>query len=377
MQAEREDRGSRRSTGDQGDPASTSGTGGRSWRRLWLVATFLLVQTAAPAAEARVLDVGGDHGYEDVILRGLEPGSVIDARSARLHVANSRNTDPTADADCHSGPLRVNPYPFRLYASPSALLIGGTFDGEVPLASDWKHTYCNSAALSIFDSPRVVIEGVRMRRAWDGVRFSGNSGQFLLQRSWLSQVRDDCIENDFLNSGIIKDVLLDGCFSGMSVREPASRSTDASSRTVVLLGALIRVVPYVYRDENRLGLPIKASPAAPALQVIDSVLAMDGDGDWAKDGEDMISASQLKASWEKISDCRGNLFLWISDKPWPSKFARPPSCFRFVQGIEARSLWQKAHDNWIDCHAAIGRFPEDRAPDVLSCENMSYGGKYR
>jgi hypothetical protein len=331
-------------------------------------ALLLLAQALAPGAMAGVLDLAGEHGYDAVVLRDLDPGSVIDARSAMFRLSNSRNTNPSKEAGCDVGPLRVNAYPVRVYRSPAALLIGGTFDGEVPLGSDWEYTYCNSAAIGVFDSPRIIVEQVRARRAWDAVRFSGASGLFVLEGSWLSQIRDDCVENDFLNDGIVKDVLFDGCFSGISVKQPSSRSLDGTSRTLTVLGALIRATPYLYRGESRMAPPIKASASSPRLRVVDSVFAMEGDTE--------VNWSQLAASWDRIADCRGNLFLWISDTPWPADVARPPSCFRFVQGLEARALWGRIRDNWIDCHPEIDRFPDDQASNPLACDRMSHGGQY-
>ncbi|TPE49138.1 hypothetical protein [Amaricoccus solimangrovi] len=342
-----------------------AGGGGRN---RCCAALLLLAQIAASGAAAEVIDLSGEHGYDPVVLRDLGPGSVIDARSAMFRPANSRNTNPSAEAGCEIGPLPVNAYPLRIYRAPAALLIGGTFDGEVPQASDWEHSYCNSAAIAIFDSPRMIVERARVRRAWDGARFSGASDFLVLGRSWFSEIRDDCLENDFLNDGLVEDVLFDGCFSGISMRQLPSRAADGSARTLTLLGALIRVTSYPYRGEMRTGPPIKAGAASPRLRVIDSVFAMEGNA--------IVSRSQLAAGWERISDCRGNLFLWMSDRPWPPGFKRPPSCFRFVQGPEARALWREVRDNWIGCHPNMRRFEDDPAPETAECDALSYGRQY-
>lgn len=347
----------------------------QTWAQAASAVAVFLTFVATARAETLVLD--GEHGYGEVIAKDLEAGSLIDARAARFRVANSKNTDPSADSDCKNGPLPTNRYPLRVYRSPSAVLIGAMFDGEVPLLSDWQYSYCNSAAVSIFDSSNVTIEGVRIRRAWDAVRFSGNSPLFVLQTSWFSDIRDDCLEDDFLKGGLIKDVLFDGCFSGISLREPTGRATDGeptsratvgSGQLLTLAGALIRVKPYLYKGEMKTGGPIKASETSPQLHVHDSVFVMDGG--------DILSRSQLEAGWDRISDCRNNMFLWTSDTPWPNDLAKPPSCFRFVQGEQARFLWEAVRKNWINCHALIGRFSDDTVADALACDRLFYGGQY-
>jgi hypothetical protein len=322
---------------------------------------------AGQIANAEVVTLSGDYGYEGFVARELEPGSLIDARGAAFRLANSKNLGPTETANCEQGPLPISPYPLRIYDSPGAVLIGGRFDGEVPQASDWVSTYCNSAAVGVWDSPNASVEGVRARRVWDAVRFSRESELFRVRDVWLSEVRDDCVENDALKSGLIRDVLFDGCFAGISVKRPDWAASDGSGATLTLTGVLMRLQPYLYKGGVKHGALIKADAASPRLVVYDSVFAL-------TDAEN-VSPQQITIGWDKIGECRNNLLLWMSDRPLPDELAAPPSCFRIARGDQARSLWESARQNWIDCHSAAVRFADDSAPDPLACEGSSYGGQ--
>ncbi len=332
----------------------------------WLC--WLLVFIWATAAGAETIALGGNHAYGKFVAREIDPGSLIDMRNSDFRVANSGNSNPDELSDCETGPLPINTYPLRVYDSKAVVLLGGRFDGEVPQSSEWVHTYCNSTAVGLWDSPYGSVEGLRARRVWDGIRFARASAFFRVDRVWLSDVRDDCIENDFLLAGMIKDSLFDGCFSVISMRSPDDAAPDNSATIVTLAGVLMRLQPYLYRGVVRQGFPVKGNATSPSLVIHDSVIAISG--------EEMINPTALSASLSKIEDCRNNLFLFTSDKAWPDKLAKPPSCFRVLQGEAARLAWQEARQNWIDCHFRAVRFADDTVAKPSRCDRTAFGGQY-
>ena len=52
---------------------------------------------------------------------------------------------------------------------------------------------------------------------------------FVLRNAYISNVRDDCVENDVLSGGLIEDSLFDGCYMGLSV-DPARSCARRRSR---------------------------------------------------------------------------------------------------------------------------------------------------
>lgn len=335
-------------------------------RVLW--GAVVVALGAAVLAHAETVVLSGDLGYEAQVVAQLEAGSQVDARSAQFRVANSGSLQPSEVMPCDSGTLPINRYPLQIRESPGVTLRGGLFAGEVPQDSDWKSTYCNSTAAGLRGSPGATLEDLRIRRVWDAVRMSEAVNTFVLRGSWFSEVRDDCIENDYLNGGVVEDMLLDGCFAGLSMRPPKGQERSPDEGAVVLRGVLLRMQSYLYKDLPRQGPPFKVEPDGPKIEIHDSIVAMDN--------LNIVSKTRLDIGWTRIGQCSGNLLLWTADTPWPEKFAKPPACFKIVEGAEARALWQEARRNWIDCHPDVSRFAEDQASTAETCDRAAYGGLF-
>ncbi|MEO8241976.1 MAG: hypothetical protein ABI832_06655 [bacterium] len=333
--------------------------------KIFLPVPFVLFSSVSAGADTVLLT--GDLGYEPQVIRHLPAGSLVDARTAVFHVANSSTLLPDADTPCDGEELPVNRYPIQIRDSENASLVGGLFAGEVPQKSAWLYTYCNSTGVLVRGSLGAVIEGLRMRRVWDAIRLTESSSGFVLRGSWVSEVRDDCIENDYLNGGLVEDMLFDGCFSGLSMRPPDGTVRSASGGAVVFSHVLMRMQSFLYKDDIEQGPPFKVDETVPQIEIHDSIIAMDD--------RNTVSQLRLKIGWGRIGKCSGNLLLWTADTPFPKKFARPPDCFRIVEGSEARALWQDARSNWIDCHPLIERFAEDQAPMPEACKTDGIDGQ--
>lgn len=322
---------------------------------------------ATPAVQFDTVKLTGDLGFEPQVVKDLKEGSRVDARKAVFHVANSANPLPTARSPCEVGDLPVNRYPLQIRESPEVTLLGGLFSGSVPQLSEWQDTYCNSAGVVLRNSAYGLFVGLRLRRVWDAVRITENSSGFQLRGSWISEVRDDCIENDYINGGLVEDTLFDGCFSGLSMRPPEGEDRLPDGGPFVLSHVLMRMQPYPYKEQVQEGPPFKLDGITAEIEIHDSILAM---GDRSP-----VSQMRLEIGWSRIGDCSGNLLLWTADTPWPADFAMPPQCFRIVVGAEARAIWQEARRNWIDCHPKIQRFEDDRVSNKAACDPDGFGGK--
>jgi hypothetical protein len=297
--------------------------------------------------------LSGEYGYKPWVARDLPMGATIDAQHASFIVSNSRNSDPGVILSCEVGTLPTNNYPVVIRNCPGVRFIGGRFDGQVPLSSEWRQTYCNSAALLVREGTTgATIEGVRARRCWDGIRFANRADGFRLIGSWLSEIRDDAVENDYLVSGAIEDCLFDGCFSGISL-DPASNDRDGTDQTVAIDRTLIRMQPYLAKGESTHQAPIKAAEASPSLKITGSIFALAS----AK----MRGFPRLRRTWQKLIESRDNTLLWLPDEPIPSELPLPPAGFRLLTGADARACWAAARRRWVAAHPGVGRFP-DEAP---------------
>lgn len=293
----------------------------------------------------------GEYGYEQKLIRDLPAGATIDARDASFTVANSKNSDPDFILSCKVGTLPTNSYPMVIRNSPGVRFIGGRFDGHVPLSSDWRQTYCNSAALLVRDgTTSATIEGVRARRCWDGIRFADRAGGFRLKGSWLSEIRDDAVENDYLVSGTIEDCLFDGCFSGISI-DPASNDRNGTDQIVTIDRTLIRMQPYLARGAVTHQAPIKVAETSPKLRITGSIFALSS--------PNMRGSRRLQRAWQRLIESHDNTLLWLPDEPIPSALPLPPSGFRVLTGADARAFWDKARQNWVAAHPGVNRFADE------------------
>ncbi|WVT75567.1 hypothetical protein QM996_25205 (plasmid) [Sinorhizobium chiapasense] len=295
--------------------------------------------------------LSGEYGYAQKTIRDLPPETTIDARRALFTVANSRNAAPNAILGCDIGMQPVNPYPIVLRNCPGVHFVGGRINGEVPLQSDWAHTYCNSAGLLIRDgTTRPTIEGVRARRCWDGIRFTDQASGFYLKSCWLSEIRDDAVEDDYLLGGVIEDCLFDGCFSGVSL-DPASNDRDGHEEVVTIDRSLIRMQAYLAKGDVTHQAPVKASEVSPKLKITNSVFAFSS--------PKMRGFRRLERTWQRVFESHGNTLLWLPDDPIPPELPLPPDGFDLLSGNDARDYWNKARRQWISAHPDIARFSDD------------------
>lgn len=330
------------------------------------LAVPLLLLAAAPASPP-VFPISGDQGLQPFVYRGAKHGAAsIDARGATFTVANSRNPNPDAAAGCDSGTEAVNRYPFIIDNAPGSTLRGALFVGRVPQQSDWSTTYCNSAAIFVRNSPDVIIDGVRITGAWDAVRASAGSSNTRLTRSWLSNVRDDAFEDDFLEPVTIEDTLIDGAFMGLSVK-PRRGSAIQPAGVPALSGVLLRLQEFPYKAAPRFGAIVKSDDGGPRVRIDNSVVAISSAG-----------GATWRSYWERTwaaAQGRNNLLLWLSDSPLPEGLVPPPpgSGFRMMQGKAAAQLWTAAKRNWIDCHPDVRRDSADPVPVRARCRADFWG----
>ena len=316
--------------------------------------------------------ISGDQGLKPVYYpkRDQKAAAVLDLGGATFLLNNSRNSDPSEGRDCRTGSLPINKQPLNLFAAPGLTVRGGLIRGQVPLGSDWKFTYCNSAAVNLRQSPRVTINGIRVGNAWDGIRIGPGSDEFIVRNVWLSNIRDDAVENDYLVSGRIENSLFDGVMQAVALMPNKAVNIPTSSGTVTINGSLILLRDYPFRGRQRFGTLAKSDARAPALRMERSIIAID-----SPDGATW--PEYWANGWDKLQFASNNLFLWLSDRPPPAALSLPRRGFKVVTGARARALWSDARRNWINCHPQVARLPGDLQSRPSQCRRASFGGPGR
>lgn len=70
---------------------------------------------------------------------------------------------------------------------------------------------------------RGIEDGFRPQEDQSGSTVTPNNAQFLIEDSYLGNVMDDCLENDYISAGVILDSLFEHCHNGLSERPSGDR----------------------------------------------------------------------------------------------------------------------------------------------------------
>jgi Ca2+-binding RTX toxin-like protein len=290
---------------------------------------------------SHTIPITGSYGYTPFsISSGIDAGSTVDASTASWIVNNDQDGGQT------------NPYPFRMsHAGQGTHLIGGTINGEVSQTADLENIYYwpdgshnNSVAVRVENSPGAIITDWRIDKAWDGIRPSRDSNNFLIEDVWITNTRDDAIENDHVLSGTIHDSLLEGNFVQISLGDG---DIAAPNNVVSIEGVLMLSKEYWYKGEFNHNSPIKMytetdDDVSPNLRFIDTVMAITS--------IDHNGYERLQQAWDKTIESRGNVFLNLDNEPLPASYPKPPAGWTILEGQAARDYWEKARAAWIDNH---------------------------
>ena len=347
-------------------------------RRLWDAAWPLpgahrdrgrLVCHAAPAFLVVALlslfaasEAKRDHGLSPFIHDQASDGrrKLIDFRGAVFQVANSATDFPTRARPCWKQKRGTNPYPIQIMRDDHVAILGGLVLGRVPQTSDWRDTYCNSAAVILKGASGAELNGMRIAGAWDGVRASQGSPNLVIRNVWMSDIRDDAFENDYLLPARVENSLLDGVFTAVSMKSGKGFGRRSGSQ-VAVSDSLVRLKEYPYKGERKYGSLSKNSENSPGLQLKNSVVAVDfaGGSTWN---------AYWQHTWSTLSPrSSGNTFLWLSDLPIPQSFPMPPASFQVRTGQAARQTWARAKLDWINCHPALDRRKADPVSRPVDC----------
>lgn len=235
--------------------------------------------------------------------------------------------------------IGVDDYPVRLGGGTGICWQGGYLAGTYPDTDSWDRLH-DTAAFSI-ESPDFTLLDLRVHNYGDGINLKDDARDFVVQRAHLTFVRDDCVENDYVNTGLIEDSLFDGCYTGLSAR-PSSGTTgvDGTGNVFTVRRSLIRLepMPTVYKgDAPGHGKFFKWDKEGhgPTLSLHDNVFRAD----------QPPNGSDLSVPAEYLGSCSNNVMVWLGEGDFPGWL---PDCFTLTRD---QSVWDEAVEEW---HARTG-----------------------
>jgi hypothetical protein len=191
-----------------------------------------------------------------------------------------------------------------------------------------------------------VIDGIRVDNVEDGVgTIAGDPEGILIRNAYMTYIRDDCIENDFVVGLIVKDSLLDGCFFGLSQRPALGtnpKAPPAGERTL-LDGVLMRLEPMPYEQSKArcsadglgTGGFFKWSPYANKLVVRNSILF----------AERVAALCRSPMNFPENATFENVTLVWTGPGDYPGSL--PASG---VTVTRDRQVWDQAKADWLERH---------------------------
>src|ERR687897_282265 len=146
-------------------------------------------------------------------------GSLLTISNAALAPYDSRTAPLSAatQVDARNASWTGWSFPVNVASDPGLCWTGGTIQGTLQEETPWT-TWHSSSAFYVWGE-RPVVENIRADNYGDGVRFTTRGPtNWTLRGVHFTKMHDDCVENDRLESGLVEDVLLDGCYVAFSAR---------------------------------------------------------------------------------------------------------------------------------------------------------------
>jgi len=251
----------------------------------------------------------------------------------------------------------------RVGGNPTVCYHGGQVLGQSPPSTPWT-TMHDRYGMVVRDAGFFQVEGVEFFDYGDGVSMDAQGdAQWSIRHVHVKYSRDDCVENDFLNSGTIDSSFFDGCFDFVSAQEYTS-VLDGSNNLVMISNSLWRLQAmdgvYSGTPPNHEGF-WKWSRIAPKLALYNNVFRADEPSVF-NDPYDMNMAPPPG----KLADCANNVVVWLGSGPFPATlpttFNGKP-CFTVMTGAAGLQYWNNAVAQWKAAHP--NPLP-DVAPPIVS-----------
>jgi len=297
--------------------------------------------------------------------------------------------DPTTANPADTGPAVIKTYPIQMYQQEGTFFRRARIQGYTSLSSEWGPTYLNGTAFLVRQSSDVTVEEIRADKVWDGLR-SSHSVNTTYRNCWISNIRDDSVENDHLGSLTLENILFENAFVGISMRPSSNDTTsDGTGNLVSLENVHIYLTPYWYNDEqtNATATIFKTS----ATHVMPQVLIKDCVFGWEVDPT-VNNPSNITNILDDIHpDSGNNIALWMSLDPVPDWFydenVLPDYLFADkLIGQEAINFAENDKvsfkDQWlVDCRPMLDQdYPEedcemnvDLSPEIILSDNSING----
>jgi hypothetical protein len=164
-------------------------------------------------------------------------------------------------------PSSSHPFSFgtgddNLDAGQHTCVVGGELRDQVgyppPRTWDWYHEEANASCVKGAAYGWYQILEFRCAGVEDGFRpqepgVNANNSRFLIADTYLTNVLDDCLENDYTTAGVVLDSLWEECYSGISERPSSDRCWNTPPGEQLVLDHLLLGLRPMRHDDGSFG----------------------------------------------------------------------------------------------------------------------------
>ena len=293
-------------------------------------------------------------GKPQLLLTLGPPNIVLSGTMTTRYLNDTLYADARVDARAATFIASVdNTYPVNLGGGPGVLFAGGMVAGLFDRGWSWQQMHDTNNAGIAFENPGLVVDGVRLDNLTDGIRPQGGDN-FVIRNVHMSWMRDDCVENDHLEGGLLDDSLLDGCYNAFSAR-PSQPIIDSgysgAGKLWTIQNTLVRLQPMPGPNSttadgfghggffkwHKWGDP--AGSLSPKLALYNNVFLVERVGD--------VGPDRMGVPPGELAGCANNVVVWLGAGPFPSAL---PSCFTVTTN---RTVWDDAVATWTARHPGV------------------------
>jgi hypothetical protein len=231
-------------------------------------------------------------------------------------------------------------------------LVGGAVLGGGSDDQTWEvyHQRYNAACVKIIAREWMRVTGLRCDNVEDGIRpaesrVNGNNTNLYVTDTYLTRIRDDCLENDFVIGGLLQDSLWEQCNTGVSERPwDGTGGGTPRSEYLVLDHMLIGLyeTPHVVDGRTVMGenALFKWSDTGNRLVIRCSIFKVDS---VSLNGEDAMALPP--GTVVDDSDCPDDpsTLVWLGRGRYPAETGN-------LRVVHDASVWDQAVELWKQAH---------------------------
>ncbi|MBK5289401.1 MAG: hypothetical protein JJE46_13155 [Acidimicrobiia bacterium] len=238
---------------------------------------------------------------------------------------------------------QIDDWPVSVTGTAPLCWDGGRVMGTYGSATTWD-TFHHTGGFS-FNNPNSIIENVRVHNYGDAINVREGATNWKVRAAHTTLTHDDCLQDDYLTSGVISESLFDGCYVGISTRPSSNNSTsNGKNETVTLTGSLLRLqpMPTVYKGPapgHGGFFKWDDTGRSPKLALFNNVFRVDQTPNHGSLG--LPSGYQVS--------CSGNTIVWLGKGAFPEAASWKAKCpdTRIVTSV---STWDDAVTRWNAIH---------------------------